>query len=61
MERRPVGFGLIGTGMAGGFSARELAFVEGGFLAAVCSRDPEGCARSPPSTGTRAPTPTTGS
>ncbi|MDE2970874.1 MAG: Gfo/Idh/MocA family oxidoreductase [Acidobacteriota bacterium] len=41
VERRPVGFGLIGTGMAGGFSARELAFVEGGFLAAVCSRDPE--------------------
>ena len=36
---RPVGFGLIGTGMAGGFNARELAFVEGGFLAAVCSRD----------------------
>ena len=25
--------------MAGGFSARELRFVEGGFLAAVCSRD----------------------
>lgn len=25
--------------MAGGFSARELHFVEGGFLAAVCSRD----------------------
>ena len=42
MERKPVGFGLIGTGMAGGFSARELEFVEGGFLAAVCSRDPEG-------------------
>ena len=41
-ERRPVGFGLIGTGMAGGFSARELEFVEGGFLGAVCSRDPEG-------------------
>ena len=41
-EGRPVGFGLIGTGMAGGFSARELEFVEGGFLAAVCSRDPEG-------------------
>ena len=40
-ERRPVGFGLIGTGMAGGFNARELAFVEGGFLAAVASRDPE--------------------
>ena len=39
---KPVGFGLIGTGMAGGFSARELEFVEGGFLAAVCSRDPEG-------------------
>ena len=41
VQRRPVGFGLIGTGMAGGFSARELEFVEGGFLAAVCSRDPD--------------------
>jgi predicted dehydrogenase len=34
-----VGFGLVGTGMAGGFHARELAFVEGAELVAVCSRN----------------------
>ena len=38
---RPLGFGLIGTGMAGGCSACELEFVEGARLAAVCSRNPE--------------------
>ena len=37
---RPLGFGLIGTGMAGGCNACELEFVEGARLAAVCSRDP---------------------
>ncbi len=36
---KPIGFGLVGTGMAGGFSAGELRFVEGAFLAAVCSRN----------------------
>lgn len=40
-KRRPLGFGLIGTGMAGGCNARELAEVEDARLAAVCSRDPE--------------------
>ena len=34
-----VGFGLVGTGMAGGFHAKELPFVEGAKLAAVCSRN----------------------
>ncbi len=38
---KPVGFGLIGTGMSGGFVARELQHVEGGFLVAVCSRSRE--------------------
>ena len=47
--------------MAGGFSARELAFVEGGFLAAVCSRDPERLRAFAAEHGTRAPTRTTGS
>ena len=35
----PVGFGLIGLGMSGGFVARELREVEGARLVAVCSRD----------------------
>ncbi len=34
-----IGFGLVGTGMSGGFMAKELAFVEGGELVAVCSRN----------------------
>ncbi len=34
-----IGFGLVGTGMAGGTHAKELAFVEGGELVAVCSRN----------------------
>jgi UDP-N-acetyl-2-amino-2-deoxyglucuronate dehydrogenase len=33
-----VGFALVGTGMAGLTHAREMAFVEGGELVAVCSR-----------------------
>ncbi len=38
---RTVGFGLIGTGMSGGFVASELRFVEGAALVSVCSRNPE--------------------
>lgn len=38
---RPLGFGLIGTGMAGGCNACELEKVEGARLVAVCSRDSE--------------------
>ncbi len=42
---KPVGFGLIGTGMAGGFHADELRHVPNGFLAAVCSRNAENARR----------------
>jgi predicted dehydrogenase len=35
-----IGFGLVGTGMAGQFHAKELRHVRGARLAAVCSRDP---------------------
>lgn len=38
---RPVGFGLIGIGMSGGFVASELRFVEEAPLVSVCSRDPD--------------------
>ncbi len=38
---RTIGFGLIGTGMSGGFVASELRFVEGAALVSVCSRNPE--------------------
>ncbi|MYJ15684.1 MAG: Gfo/Idh/MocA family oxidoreductase, partial [Acidimicrobiia bacterium] len=34
-----IGFGLVGTGMSGGFMAREMNHVEGGELVAVCSRN----------------------
>lgn len=34
-----IGFGLVGTGMSGGFMAQELDFVDGGELVAVCSRN----------------------
>ena len=34
-----IGFGLVGTGMSGDFMAKELAFVDGGELVAVCSRN----------------------
>jgi len=34
-----IGFGLVGTGMSGGFMAKELDFVDGGELVAVCSRN----------------------
>ncbi len=40
-----VGFGLVGTGMAGGFHARELSFVDGAKLVAVCSRNEENVRR----------------
>ena len=36
-----IGFGLVGTGMAGAIHAREFPFVEGAELVAVCSRDEE--------------------
>lgn len=39
METGKIGFALVGTGMAGQTHARELAFVEGGELVAVCSRN----------------------
>ncbi len=41
MKNGKLGFGLIGTGMAGLTHAREMRFVEGAELVAVCSRDPE--------------------
>ena len=34
-----IGFGLVGTGMSGGFMAKELDFVDGADLVAVCSRN----------------------
>ena len=40
MKNGEIGFGLVGTGMAGGFHAKELKHVRGGRLTAVCSRDP---------------------
>ena len=40
MTNGEIGFGLVGTGMAGGFHARELRHVRGGRLVAVCSREP---------------------
>ena len=40
MKNGEIGFGLVGTGMAGGFHAKELKHVRGGRLIAVCSRDP---------------------
>ena len=39
MNSRKIGFGLVGTGMSGGFMAKELDYVEGGELVAVCSRN----------------------
>jgi len=39
LKNGSVGFGLVGTGMAGGFHAKELPFVEGGRLVAVSSRN----------------------
>ncbi len=45
MQNGIVGFGLVGTGMAGGFHAKELAFVDGAKLVAVCSRNEENVRR----------------
>ena len=39
MRDGAIGFGLVGTGMAGIFHAKELRHVRGGRLMAVCSRD----------------------
>ncbi len=39
MKAKTIGFGLVGTGMAGAIHARELAYVNGAELVAVCSRD----------------------
>lgn len=39
MRDGKIGFGLVGTGMSGGFMAKELEHVEGGELVAVCSRN----------------------
>ena len=40
MTNGEIGFGLVGTGMAGGFHAKELHHVRGGRLVAACSREP---------------------
>ena len=40
MTNGEIGFGLVGTGMAGGFHAKELRHVRGGRLVAACSREP---------------------
>ena len=45
MQNGIIGFGLVGTGMAGGFQAKELAFVDGAQLVAVCSRNEENVRR----------------
>jgi len=39
MRTGKIGFGLVGTGMAGAIHAREFPFVEGAELVAVCSRN----------------------
>jgi UDP-N-acetyl-2-amino-2-deoxyglucuronate dehydrogenase len=39
MKKGKIGFGFVGTGMGGGIHARELRFVKGAELVAVCSRD----------------------
>ena len=39
MGNGKIGFGLVGTGMSGGFMAGEMNHVEGGELVAVCSRN----------------------
>lgn len=39
MAERPVGFGFVGTGMAGITHADEMPHVDGGELVAVCSRN----------------------
>jgi UDP-N-acetyl-2-amino-2-deoxyglucuronate dehydrogenase len=39
MRGGKVGFGLVGTGMAGGIHAAEFPFVEGAELVAACSRN----------------------
>ncbi len=56
---RPLGFGLIGTGMAGGCNACELEQVEGARLVAVCSRDSERACAFAAEHGAPAGTPTT--
>ena len=42
-----IGFGLVGTGMSGGFMASEMNHVEGGELVAVCSRNEDNVRGSP--------------
>jgi predicted dehydrogenase len=39
MSDGKIGFGLVGTGMSGGFMAKEMDYVDGGELVAVCSRN----------------------
>lgn len=39
MKNGKIGFALVGTGMAGLTHAKEMQFVEGGSLVAVCSRN----------------------
>jgi predicted dehydrogenase len=41
MKNGQVGFGFVGTGMAGLIHAREFPYVKGAEIAAVCSRDKE--------------------
>ena len=56
MKNGIVGFGLVGTGMAGGFHARELSFVDEAKLVAVCSRNEENVQRFAMSTAWNAGT-----
>ena len=45
MKNGKIGFGLVGTGMAGDFHAKELGFVEGAELVAVCCRNEDNARR----------------
>ncbi|MCQ3803942.1 MAG: Gfo/Idh/MocA family oxidoreductase [bacterium] len=48
-----IGFGLVGTGMSGGFMAKEMQFVNGGELVAVCSRNEANVSRFAKTHGAR--------
>ncbi len=45
MKNGKIGFGLVGTGMAGDFHAKEFGFVEGAELVAVCCRNEDNARR----------------
>ena len=53
MRNGSIGFGLVGTGMSGGFMAKELDHVDGGELVAVCSRNPDNVRGFAEATGAR--------